>query len=272
MDSKQAAQKPNRLLPSLKSGLIMAVIIPVCGFASGLFKLPFRIGVNIWELQESGMGRSFPYDLKLLINIMLMALVLNIVFWIVFKNLLKKAEFTTKARFVLELCALAVILIGAMGVVFHWGFDRANYFYINDHGYDASSVNLYLYFGDEWLGHHLQHLALMSYILLLVAVESRLRADRSMRFAEIVLTIPVALVISVANGYAALLSESGLHLFILTIIVLVIEIVLIAKRRLHPRRSPILLASLVANIGVIVQNLVFISIYGLSPWYPFLRT
>ncbi len=271
MKRDQLLTRPDEYIPSLQCGIIMAIAVPVLAFLSDIFKHPYQVGVNVWELGEAGMGLSFPYNLEHAMNIIIMCVILNAIFWGTLKALLAKVDARQCWKLFVELCALVVVIISVMGVVFHWGFDRANSLYRNEHGYDTSNVYLYLYFGDEILGHHLQQVALLWYFLFMVILEAKTTRERGMHVDEWIFTIAIATVISVTNGYAALRSESAFLIFVLTVILLPVQAVYVILKRPQLSKSPMLIASMAGNAGVIIQNIAFIMLFGLSPWYPFLR-
>jgi hypothetical protein len=260
-----------RFLPTMLYGCIVAIAIPIFAWFRGLIKYPFEVEVSVFELGELGLGASFDYNLTYLVNLLAMSVGLNLVFWIAFKLLLRKVEGRDKLKFILEICAVLLIIGSVMGVVFHWGFDRANSYYQTQFGRDTSTLYLYLYWGDEFLGHGLQETTLLGYFLLLVGVEHATTKQRTIRWIDLPFMGVIIGVVSVMIGYAALISESAMLMLICSVITLGVEGIFVFKRNVNLRDSPLFLSTMLACVAVIVQNLVFIAIYGVMPWYPWLR-
>nr|MDO8109586.1 hypothetical protein [Candidatus Sigynarchaeota archaeon] len=265
------AKKRRTFIPSLASGLITAIAIPLCAYARDLFNLGYDVQVNIFELGPSGMGASFPYNTEFVINFLAMCVVLNVFFWLSLKLLLLKASGKEREKIVLEAIAVGCIIAATMGVVFHWGMDRANSFYTHQNGYDTSNVYAYLYFCDEWLGHGLQETSMLGFFAILVIAEHMAPRTRKMNWVDLLWIAAIAGVIAVTFGYAALKSETAMVMLVASVIMLGAEFTFVAIRRPKIAESPLLLATIVGNIAVIVQHVAFIFMFGLSPWYPWLR-
>lgn len=271
MDRSMLLTRPREYLPSLVAGLVMAIAIPACAYADQFFRLPFDVAVNVWEMGDAGMGLTFPYNLRHVIRIILMAAVINLAFWVSLKVLLGRASSSARFKTAIELAAILVIIAGAAGAIYHWGFDLASSLYRAVEGYDGSVLLLYLYVNDEYVGHHLQHLAMFGYMAILVIVESKVPGGRRIHLDEGIFTAAIAGVIAVTNGYAALHSESAIVVLGVTIVMLAIQLACLASKRVDAPGSPLFVATLVANVLVIVQGVAFMLAFGLSPWYPFLR-
>ncbi len=283
----QPIPKPKEYLPSVKIGVLMAVATALCPFASKVFHSSFNVYVNIFELGDIGMGASFPYDVSYVVNFIFTALVLNLLFWIALKYLVMRIDGKEKLKLVIDACAVGIVVATAMGVAFHWGMDRANHFYVehNLYGYDTSDAYAYIYFLDEWMGHALQETGILGYYVMLVVAEASIRKPGSVRepgsveiperraihWVELLWIIGIAGVLAVAVGYAALGSESAILMLIACCAFLGIELAYKFIKKASLLQNPLLLATVIANIAVIVQDVVFIGMYGLSPWYPWLR-
>ena len=267
----QPIPKPKEIFPSVKIGVLMAVATAVCPFASKWIRSPFDVHVNIFELGAGGMGATFPYNVSLVLNFVFTALVFNLLFWIALKYLVLRIEGRERLKHVLELCAVGIIVATAMGVAFHWGLDRANGLYQDQYGHDTTPAYAYIYFMDEWMGHALQETGIMGYFVVLVVAEHGIPKPRKIHWVEIPWIVGIAAVLAVAVGYAALGSETAILMLVASCIFLGIELGYKFLKKASLLQNPLLLATTIANIAVIVQNIVFIGMYGLSPWYPWLR-
>jgi hypothetical protein len=262
---------PKEYLPSIKSGVVLAIAVPVCAWARSLFHADFDITVNVFEIGPGGMGGTFPYDITYIVNFLAMCIGLSLVFWLALKALLRRIEGKDRAKLIIETLAVIFVITNAMGVVFHWGFDKANSFYQHQYGYETSDTYLYLYFNDEYLGHGLQETSMLAFFALLVVAEQLVPRSRKMHWVESLWVIGIVGVISVTNGWAALLSESAILMLVASVVMLCGEVGYFLGKRPNLLESPLLLGTILANVAVIVQNVVFIAMYGLSPWYPWLR-
>ncbi|MEX2680052.1 MAG: hypothetical protein Q6373_000500 [Candidatus Sigynarchaeota archaeon] len=263
--------RPKAYLPSLKSGIALAIAVPLCAYASRFFSVGFDVHVNVFELGPGGMDLSFPYDLKYIVNFFAICIGLGLIFWLGLKALLRGVEGRERAKAIIEALAVVAIITNAMGVVFHWGFDKANSFYTHEHGYDTTDVYSYLYFNDEWLGHGLQQTSMLAFFALLVVAEQLVPRTRKIHWVEWLWLLGIAGVIAVTDGYAALQSESAMLMCIASIVMLGGEVGYWLGKRPKLLESPLLLGTIAANAIVIVENIVFIAMYGLMPWYPWLR-
>ncbi len=263
--------REKRFLPAMTCGFVVAIAIPLFAWFRELINLPLEVGVSVFELGAGGLGGFFEYNLTYLANLLAMTMGLSVVFWIAFKIMLQKVEGRNKLKFLLEMCAVLLIIVSVMGVVFHWGFDYANNLYKHQYGQDTTNLYLYLYWGDEFLGHALQETTLLGYFLLLVAVEQVSKKPKNIHWMNVPFMLVIIGVLSVSIGYAALVSESAMLMFICSAIALGVEVFFVVKRKVNLRESPLLLSTLIACMLVILQHLVFIAIYGVIPWYPWLR-
>jgi hypothetical protein len=272
----QPIPKPKEYLPSVKIGVLMAIATALCPFANKWFRSSFDVDVNIFELGDIGMGVTFPYNVTFVLNFIFTALVFNVLFWIALKYLVRRIEGREKLKLVIEVCAIGIVVATAMGVAFHWGLDRANGLYQDQYGEggNATPVYAYIYFMDEWMGHALQETGILGYYIMLVVAEGSIRRDlepRKIHWVELLWIIGIAGVLAVAVGYAALGSESAILMLIACSIFLGIELAYKFIKKVSLLEKPLLLATVIANIAVIVQDVVFVAMYGLSPWYPWLR-
>jgi hypothetical protein len=262
---------PKAYLPSIKSGVALAIAVPTCAYASRLFHGGFDITVNVFEMGPGGMGGTFPYNVTFIVNFLAMCLGLSLVFWLALKALLRRIEGKDRTKLAIETLAMVAIVTNAMGVVFHWGFDRANSFYQDQYGYDTSSAYLYLYFNDEWLGHGLQETSMLAFFALLVVAEQLVPRTRKAHWVEGLWLAGIVGVVAVTDGYAALFSETAILMLVASAVMLCGEIGYVVGKRPNLLESPLLLGTIAANAIVIIENVVFIATYGLSPWYPWLR-
>ena len=268
------AEKPRKtFLPSLTSGLLVAIAIPLCAFASHVFEIPFTVHVNIFELpNSSGMDTIYPYNVSFVANFIAMCVVLNMLFWLACKMLLAKIPGKERLKTIIELIAISVIITGTMGVVFHWSNDHANSLYQQQYGYDMSNLYAYLYFNDEFVGHCLQESALIGYFAVLVVIEQvSVAGGRRLSWTDLPWVAVIVGVMAVNDGYAALHSETAIWMLVASIIMLVAEFIYVMVRRIKLLMSPLLLATILANAAVIVQNIVFLTTMVISPWYPYIR-
>lgn len=262
---------PKEYLPSIKSGVALAIAVPACAWARSFFHAGFDITVNVFELGPGGMGGMFPYDITYIVNFLAMCVGLSLVFWLALKTLLQRVEGKDRAKMIIETIAVIAVITNVMGVVFHWGFDKANSYYQDQYGRDMSATYLYLYFNDEYLGHGLQETSMLAFFALLVVAEQLVPRARKMHWVESLWLAGIAGVISVTNGWAALLSESSMIMLIASAVMLGGEIGYVLGKRPKLLESPLLVGTIGANAIVIIQDIVFIALYGLSPWYPWLR-
>lgn len=268
------AEKPRKtFLPSLASGSLIAIAIALCAFASHVFEIPFTVHVNIFEIPNSaGMDTTYPYNVSFVANFIAMCVVLNMLFWLACKMLLAKIPGKERTKSIIEAVAIGVIIMGTMGVVFHWSNDHANSLYVTQYGYDRSNLYAYLYFNDEFVGHCLQETALIGYFAVLVVIEQvSVAAGRRLSWTDLPWVAVIVGVMAVDDGYAALHSETAIWMGIASVIMLVAEMIYIKAR--HPRllASPLLLATILANVAVIVQDVIFLFTVAISPWYPWIR-
>ncbi len=264
---------PKQYLPSVKSGIVLAIAVPLCAFASRFFSAAFDVSVNVFDddVGPAGMGLSFPYNVRFVVNFLAMCIGLSLAFWFALKALLRNVEGRDRAKAIIETLAVVAIITNVMGVVFHWGFDKADGLYTDMYGYDLSEVNLYLYFGDEYLGHGLQQTSMLACFALLVVAEQLVPRARKIHWIEWLWLLGIIGVIAVTDGYAALHSESAILMLIASIVMLGGEVGYWLGKRPKLLESPLLLGTIAANAIVVVENFVFIAMYGLSPWYPWLR-
>ena len=268
---KISIKKRIKFKPSLLSGLIVAIAVPLCAYLRRLFKFSLDVQVSVWELGDPGIEQYFDYDLSFLVNIISMGLILNLIFWIAFKLLHRHVQGKKRDLLLIEFIAVAVILVSAMGVVFHWGFDRANGFYKDQYGMDTSNLYLYLYWGDEYLGHALQETTILGYFMILVWMEQLVEFEKKITLKDIPWVAGIAASLAISTGYAAFKSESAMLMFIVAIIMLTIEIIYIVIKKVNILKKPLLVSTLIGNAAVIVQVSIFIAISGLLPFYPWLR-
>ena len=258
--------------PTIASGLIVAIAIPACAYASHLFNIPITMHVNIFELGAGGMDTAYPYNISFFANFVAMCLVLNIVFWLASKLLLAKIpQEKDRLKMVVEVIIVGVIITGTMGVVFHWSNDHANLLYTQQYGADTSTLYSYLYFSDEFLGHALQESTLIAYFVVLVILERMGTPHRRITWTDLPWMAVIVGVMAVTDGYAALRSETAIWMLVASIAMLVAELCYVVGRRPKLLESPLLVSTMLANAIVIAENVVFLLTIALSPWYPWLR-
>jgi hypothetical protein len=227
--------------------------------------------VNIFEMGAGGMDAIFAYNISFIVNFIAMCVVINMVFWLACKAMLAKIPGKERAKLAIEAVALGVIISGTMGVVFHWGFDHANLLYTLQYGRDTSALFSYLYINDEFLGHALQETALIGYFVVLVVLERMAAPAKRVSWVDLPWLAGIAGVMAVTNGYAALKSETAIVMLVASVAMLVSEAGYVVGRRPKLLESPLLISTMLGNVIVIAENVVFMITIGLSPWYPWLR-
>jgi len=144
--------------------------------------------------------------------------------------------------------------------------------YTKQFSYNTSNLYAYLYFNDEFVGHTLQESALIGYFIILVVIEQlSVAGGRHLSWIDLPWVAVIVGVMAVDDGYAALHSETAIWMLVASIIMLGAEMTYFIVRRPKLLASPLLLATILANAAVIVQNVVFLLTMVISPWYPWIR-
>lgn len=260
---------------SIKFSLIILITLLASYGIPRLITGSISIYVNVAELGSAlGIGVGFLFGIGALVELILMGPVFIIIFYIMFKYLLSKIEIKQEKHkyyvWILEILAILIITILAMGHVTHIFFNYANHLYrVAYGGYDTTPLFLFLYYSDEWLGHHLIHIAFFGIIILALFADFLIQKDEKMSWDEIGLTIFMGIGFFIINGYATYEGQCASLLVILTIILLTFELVIIFWKKINPLEYPVLLATIISSVIIIVFFVSWILIFGWKPYYPF---
>lgn len=268
-------KNPKDYQSSIKFSLIILITLLVSYGIPRLIIGSISIYLNVAELGSPlGVGVNFLFGIGALVELILMGPVFIIIFYIIFKYLLSKIEVNQGRNkyylYILEILAVFIITILSMGHVTHILFNYANHLYrVAYGGYDTTQLFLLLYYSDEWLGHHLIHIAFFGIIILALIADLLIEKDEKMSWDEIGLTVFMGIGFFIINGYATYEGQCATLLVILSLILLVSELVIISWKKLNPLQYPVLSATLISTIISIIFFIVWIGIFGWKPYYPF---
>ncbi len=255
----------NFLIIFLLTLLLLYLIIPL--FISGTIK----IWVNISELD--GAAGYFSLKIGMIMEIILMGPVFGIIYYFLMKSLIKNVdENQGRNKYVLYFLEIGVLLfinISVMGHIVHLLFDYGNWIYRESTGMDTSQLYSFLYYSDEWLGHHLIHIAFFGYITLALITEFIGQEHRKLNSDELIYTIASGVGLSVVFSYYTYEGQAAFMIFILFILLLIIEIIILFIKKINPLERPILLATIITSIVVIIFFICWIILFGIKPYYPF---
>jgi len=231
------------------------------------------IYVNISELNgESG---NFSVSYRLILEIIFMGPVFAIVYYFLMKYLIQGInQEVGKNRYyiyLLEIGVITSICISCMGHAIHMLFDYASRVYYNSHGQqmDITSLYSFLYYSDEWLGHHLIHIGLFGYISMALFAEFLGKEHERLEKEEIICAILLGLGMSIIY-YATFEGQAAFMMLILWTSLLIFEIIIIIIKKINIRERPILIATIINSIVTIILFTVWAVLFGLKPYYPYI--
>ncbi|MHA1309800.1 MAG: hypothetical protein ACTSQO_02630 [Candidatus Helarchaeota archaeon] len=259
---------------SLKSLFWYLIALVSCYLISSLFHGSINIPVNISEL-PNGAGQFFPFPLPDIIELIFMGPIFTLIYFIIMKIMIKKIKIEKKrdsyiSEF-LELISILLVGILVAGHFIHVTYNYASHLYdLQFGGYDTSNLFLFLYWSDEWLGHHLIHFAFFFQIILFLIVEYKLNDHKIMSWDEIALSVSLGIGLFILLGWATYEGQCAFPLMLLCFILLIVEIIIILIKRLNPLRFPLIFITMISNIIVIGFYFFWIFSYGIKPYYPFI--
>ncbi|MHA1269971.1 MAG: hypothetical protein ACTSPY_09325 [Candidatus Helarchaeota archaeon] len=251
--------------------LILAFCFFVPNFITGYLNIP----INVSELEGSGgIYQYFVWRFDKIIEIILMGPVFSICYYFLIKPLIKKIDTNSKKnKFLVQILEFGVVLsIGIMvaGHFVHLMFDYANFLYRSSYGYDTSELFLFLYWSDEWLGHHLIHFMFFLQLVLLLVADISFKNRQSLHWDEIVVCTYLALGVFIIEGYATYEGQSSFPIMVLSLILLISEVLVILIWRKNVLKFPLLIITILSNVLVIGFYIFWISAYGSKPYYPYI--
>jgi hypothetical protein len=244
-------------------------------FLPGLIKGTINIYVNVSELGESGTAQYFPWGVGTIVEIILMGPVFAMVFYYLIKMMTNKIDLE-KGRNKYWLNILQALIVLSIGILIaahfiHLMFDYANYLYRNQMGgYETTALYLFLYWADEWLGHHLIHYMYFLQLVLALCADFMINDHKKLRWDTLAITIVLGFGIFIVTGFATYEGQAANHLMILSVILLIIEVFIILIKKINPLKYPILLATIISNVIVICFYFFWILSYGFKPYYPYI--
>ncbi|MBD3228022.1 MAG: hypothetical protein GF329_07515 [Candidatus Lokiarchaeota archaeon] len=259
---------------SFKFLMIYLIVLGLGFFIPGLIEINIIIPVNVSELGTSGAGQFFVWRLDKIIEIILMGPLFAVVFYFLIKKITKKIDLKQgKNKYWIRILEFGIVLsIGILvaGHFIHLMFDYTNYLYRQVGGYDTTELFLFIYWSDEWLGHHLIHYMYFTQLVLALGTEFLIDNHRKMRWDEIAISIVLGFGIFVVFGFSTYEGQAANHLMILSLILLIIEILVILFKKINPIKYPILLSTVISNVIVISFYFFWIFSYRFKPYYPFI--
>ncbi len=235
--------------------------------------------INFWfNISElDGEVGQFSISYRLILEIIFMGPIFAIVYFFLMKYLIEGIdEERGKNKYYIKLLEIGVITficISCMGHIVHMMFDRASWMYIlaNNDSMDTSELYSYIYYSDEWLGHHLIHIGLYGYTLMALFAEflGKEEERRKLNGDELTYTI----LLGAATGIIAYTTYEGQAAFMMLIlwtILLSVELFVIIIKKINILERPILLYTLINSIIFIILFIIWVSIFGVKPYYPFI--
>ncbi|MHA1783955.1 MAG: hypothetical protein ACTSVY_13060 [Candidatus Helarchaeota archaeon] len=268
-------KNPKDFKISIKFMLVFFLTLLACYEIPSFINGSIRIYLNVAEISgTTGVNVFFLFGIGRIAELILMGPVFIVVYYIMMKYMLKKIDIDEGKNsswvFLLEIGMIITISIVAMGIAIHTLFDYANHLYrIAYGGYDTTELFLFLYYSDEWLGHHLIHVGYYSAIVLALISEYLIAEQDRMSWEEILLTGFGAFNIFILNGYATYEGQCAFLLVLLSVILLITEIIVVSWKKVDPLKNPLLLASMIGSIIIIGFYVYWISVFGWKPYYPF---
>ena len=271
---KNLFSNPKDYKASFKFILIFLISLLICYFISSFFSGDLYIPINVSEL-PSGIGQSFPFSIASIIELIAMGPIFSIIFYILIKLLINKIDKNHGKNkywiFIIEIISVITIGVLVAGHFIHLTYNYASHLYDVQHGgYETTELFLLLYWADEWLGHHMIHIAFFSQIVLALSATYLIKNKRMMKWDEVVLSIFLGFGLFIVMGFASYEGQCAALLMILCLILLVIEVIFILIKKINPLRNSILLVSIISNIIVIGFYFFWIGSYGQKSYYPFI--
>ena len=281
---------------SIKFLLILLISLLALYFLPRFIQGNFWVYVNVSEV-PGGVNQAFSFSIRTFIELILMGPVFSIIYYILMKKMINKLDNTSKNneiyKSLLEIAVVLFIIIYNMGHAIHILFNHANSIYTLSFGLISlhylilflillpseslkllisflTPLYLFLYYSDEWLGHHLIHYSFFAFFVIAVITELLQDDLQEMSWDEILICIILGIGASFVGGYATYEGQCAFPLFILSIILLIFQIFYAKMKKLEIRKYPIFLAILIYNIIVIAFFLSWIALFGMKTYYPFI--
>jgi len=230
---------------------------------------------------------NIPYSVELrgsdVSQLIIMNLAIPCIVWWIYRDSIKAAkqknpDFEDKIIYdYLILILLAIFIIGNSS---HVIVNRINGTLLKD-GYiqtvlrdnpTSKMADAYklIYFYDEYVG----HLAMMIpvFFIQIVLLRSQIQIPQEFKKlhpVEITLLIALGLLNGIYNSYSLIEGQANIVLLILHLLLLPIILWLILKKKYSIKKHPILLFLMIQIFGFVIYSIIWISITGLKPYYPF---
>ncbi len=241
-------------------------IIPLLYFGG------IRVLVYISELKKLS---SFWISTRIICEIILMGPVFAIIYYFMMKRLIVEIDIEKgKNKYyvaLIEIGVLTFMCISVMGHTIHMLFDQANRVYYNSNdGMDTSELYSLLYYSDEWLGHHLIHIAYSGYIAMALITEFLGENHKRLRNDELIYTICCGVGMGLMFGYSTYEGQAAVLVVILCIILLIADLIIILVKKINILERPILICTIILSIIVICLFIWWVVVFGLKPYYPYI--
>ncbi|MHA1291833.1 MAG: hypothetical protein ACTSQJ_04090 [Promethearchaeota archaeon] len=239
-------------------------------FIPRIVKGTLDIWVNISEL--GGNAGHFSLSYRLILEIIFMGPIFGILYYFLMKRLISEIDENQGRNkyyiYLIEISIITFICISVMGHTIHMLFDHASRLYFNTYGsMDTSELYSFLYYSDEWLGHHLIHIAYFGYIVTALFAEFLGNNHKKMNLDELIIDIFLGICLSII-AYSTYEGQAALIMLILWTSLLCFEIIIIIVKKIKILERPILLATIINNLIVILLFIWWITLYGVKPYYP----
>ena len=207
--------------------------------------------------------------------------VFGVVYLILMKLLIKKIERNDRkiviSVWIVEISILVLVCINSMGHALHLLVEEINMIdaskgYVVGETYNGVSLDsmaLLAWYLDEWFGHISIHVTYFGYLVVAVVAEYMASKHEKMMGDELLWVIVGAVGIAVINGYAAIQSEAGLILLLLSATFSIISVIVVGIKKIKILKYPIFLTLILSVIPVLIFNIAFVLENGVSPWFPF---
>ncbi len=263
---KESYKYLNFLIVFLLALLLFYVIIPRFYLGS------IDFWVNISEL--NGAVGHFSTSVKLVGEIILMGPAFAVIYFFLMKYLISDIdEEQGKNKYYINLIEIGVVIfisISCTGHIVHVLFNEINKIYINSYNVmDTSELYSFIYYFDEWLGHHLIHIGYFGYILMALLAEFLGKEHRKLNWDEIIYTFLSSIGLCIIFGYFTYEGQAAFMMLILCTLLLIIEVLVVFKKKVNVLNYPILLATIACNMMVIGFFIAWTLVFGLKPYYPF---
>lgn len=240
-------------------------IIPLLYFGG------IRVLVYISELKKLS---SFWISTRIICEIILMGPVFAIIYYFMMKRLIAEIDIEKGNNkyyvALLEIGVLTFMFISVMGHTIHMLFDQANRVYYNSNdGMDTSELYSLLYYSDEWLGHHLIHIAYSGYLAMALIAEFLSENHKRLRNDELIYTICCGVGMGLIFGYSTYEGQAAVLVVILCVILLIADLIIILVKKINILERPILICTIILSIIVICLFIWWVAVFGLKPYYPY---